>query len=393
MNALNGGSGDVYFSCRLNVPIKKKPLMMFIALRQITSRLGSYAGTCGITALLVFFMMTITLMSNGLSAENMFGSMEDIRVQMLLFDDFSREDMEKLRAEVSGQYTGAEVFYTNSCDVIADGMIYGITVTDNIELQAKIYDGRTPAYANEIAITGIVSDELGKGIGDTITVHTDSGTEDYLVTGLYQTTSELGRTFIMGLDAAEKLGINAAAGCVIMKDCCDEDITEMLDMLREEFGDRLLAEKYDMSVNRVSSFSTMNTLLNVVVGSVFAVSSLFALVVVTMHCRKALLREKRDIGIFKANGFSVNALRLQFSFRFLITAVFGSFVGTILSMLLSKKMLSMVLRMVGITDFVGGFTPGMVIAPSACICLCFFVFSYLASGNVRRVEVRELITE
>lgn len=391
--ALNGGNGDVYFSSRLNVPIKKKPLMTFIALRQITSKLGSYAGTCAITAILVFFMMTVTLMSSGLSADALFGNIDDIRVQMILFDGFSNDDMENLRAEAGAQFNGAEVTYSNHCDVIADGVIYGITVTDSIELQAKMYDGRTPAYANEIAITEITSEELGKTIGDAIAVHTDYGTEDYLVTGLYQTTSELGRTFIMGFDAAEKLGIRPAAGCITMPNCADSDISAMLDMLSEKFGAKLIAERYEISVGYASTLSTMNTLLNIVVGSVFAVSSIFAFVVVTMLCRRTLLREKRDIGIYKANGFSSNALRLQFSIRFLITAIIGSLAGIILSALFSQKLLSAVLRMVGITNFVGGLTPAIVIIPSAVICLCFFAFAYLASKDVRRVEVRELITE
>lgn len=393
VNALNGGSGDVYFSSRLNVPIKKKTLMLFIALRQITSKLWAYAGSCAITAILVFFMMTVTLMAGGLSIESLIGSFEDIRVQMLLSDGFSTDDMEELRADIAEQYDGAEVTYSNQYDVIADGIIYGITVTDNIGQQAKIYDGRIPAYANEIAITEIVADELGKSIGDTISVHTDYATEDYLVTGLYQTTSELGRTFIMDFNAAEKLAISAKAGTVAMRGCNDDDITAMLDMLKEKYSDRLIADRYEMSAGYASIISIMNTLLNVVIGSVFAVSSVFAFVVVTMLCKKALLREKRDIGIYKANGFSSGALRLQFSLRFLLTAAAGSLAGIAMSMLFSRQMLSMMLRIIGITDFVSGFTPAGIILPTASVCLCFFAFSYLASGNIRRIEVRELITE
>ncbi len=393
VKALSGGREDVYFSGRLNVKIRKKPLIFFIALRQLTSGIRKYIGSCIITALLVFFMISITVMAGGMSYEAFFGNLNTISISMMTFDNFETSDMDALKEDIKKEYDSADAFFITHYDVQAEDNIYSIAVTDNVGLQAKIYNGRSPVYSNEIAITEIIAGETGRGIGDSLTVHTDFGTEDYIITGFYQTTSEFGRTFIMDYAAAEKLGIPVQNGFISMDGCSEEDINAMLAMLEDKFGDKLIAEKYEMSASMNGMASTLETLLDIVVISVFSVSCVFAFLVVNMLCRKALLFEKRDIGIYKANGFSSSALRTQFSVRFLIIAIVGSIAGTLLSVFFTRPLFSAILRIVGITNFIGEAGFLSLFAPGGAICLCFLLFSYFSSRKVKSVETRELICE
>ena len=71
-----------------------------------------------------------------------------------------------------------------------------------------------------------------------------------------------------------------------------------------------------------------------------------------MICSRTFVREKIDIGIYKALGFTSRNLRLQFAVRFLIVAFFGIIIGTMLSHTLSEKLLSYMLRSMGIVIFV-----------------------------------------
>ncbi len=67
--------------------------------------------------------------------------------------------------------------------------------------------------------------------------------------------------------------------------------------------------------------------------------------------------------------------------------------GGIICLLFNDAMLSVLLKAVGISNFETEYTPITLLLPITVICTCFFVFSYLSSGKVKRVEVRELITE
>ena len=80
VRAVSGGTEDVHFDSLLNVRVRKNPLAFFIALRNLTSRLKNYIGACVITSILVFFMMSIIMLTQGLNSEAIFGASCDIIV-------------------------------------------------------------------------------------------------------------------------------------------------------------------------------------------------------------------------------------------------------------------------------------------------------------------------
>jgi ABC-type antimicrobial peptide transport system permease subunit len=126
---------------------------------------------------------------------------------------------------------------------------------------------------------------------------------------------------------------------------------------------------------------------------IYVISVVFSLVVVMMFCKKAFLQERRDIGIYKSMGFTSNVLRLQFAVRFLIVALIGSALGSVLSLCCTGWVLTMVFRLVGISSFIARFTPESFIIPMAIIGVSFFGFAYLASGEIKKVEIKELVME
>ena len=126
---------------------------------------------------------------------------------------------------------------------------------------------------------------------------------------------------------------------------------------------------------------------------IYVISAVFALVVVSMMCSKTFVREKIDIGIYKAMGFTSGNLRMQFAVRFLIVAFFGILIGTTMSLTISEKMLSFLLRSMGIVRFVIDYRFLTVFLPIIAVSLSYFVFAYLVAGKTKKVEVRNLITE
>ena len=79
--------------------------------------------------------------------------------------------------------------------------------------------------------------------------------------------------------------------------------------------------------------------------------------------------------------------------RFLLLALIGAGIGSALSLWLSGRVLTMMLWNIGVSSFRVAFTPLTIAVPVALLCVCFFLFAYLMAGRVRRVDVKELITE
>jgi putative ABC transport system permease protein len=77
----------------------------------------------------------------------------------------------------------------------------------------------------------------------------------------------------------------------------------------------------------------------------------------------------------------------------MIVAVLASIIGTILAAALTDSLVSIVMRMAGISNFSSGMTAGNTLVPSAVVILLFTGFAYAVSWKVKKVDLTVLITE
>jgi ABC-type lipoprotein release transport system permease subunit len=389
VRAISGGKSEVYFDSRLNVPISKRGLSFSLAVRQFISGKKRYISTILISSLLVFFMMTVTLLSDLLTSKNALESMGLMCVECTVQfkDELSDEQLSMIEEEIEKiTPINKAYFIANNYFSVEGEEIMGI-VHKNPEV-IKVFKGRTPIYDNEIVITEIIADEFDLKIGDEVSIAYKEGSEKYIISGIFQSTNDAGRVFAVSLKGVQKIGFNNIySGGYSLEN--PEKSTEVQDMLNEKFGDLVLAKVYDIEAD----MGMINIAAEAIKYVIYGFSIIFALVVVAMVCSKAFVREKTDIGIYKAIGFSSLTLRLHFALRFLIVSIIGSIIGYVMCVLCSENMLNTLLRSMGVTNIIVEYTKITVLIPVAIICICFFVFSFMVSGKVKRVQVRELVTE
>lgn len=394
VRAISGGAEEVHFDSMINVRVRKNPLSFFIALRQITSHPKAYIGTALIAAILIFFMITITLLGGGISANSMieaFGALNG-QASAKINNNFALSDMEKIESSIKEIDENASVIYSETAYMTIEDTEICCTVYNDPDVLKSVLKGRAPSYDNEIMITEIISEEIGKGIGDTVTVGSGKGSSEYIITGLYQSVQDLGKCFAMSFEAALPLGdVSPSIMYITLSD--DTLADEVVAALNNKYGDLLEAEITEKSGYADSMTDTIDTLMNVITSVIYAVSAAFALVAVHMVCSKAFLRERYDIGIYKALGFTSGSLRIQFAVRFLLIAVIGSALGTLIAVMFSDDILSMLLKNVGVSCFMAEFSVSTVAAPVTVICVCFFVFAYFVSRKIKSVAIRELVME
>lgn len=392
VRAISGGRDSIYFDSRMKMPIRKNGLGGWLAFRQFTSAKRQYIGAILIVAILVFFMMAVTTLATCITTTSMleiFGvSVGDISVGAV--SDFDTEDIEKIEQEVQKKVNITSSDFAAMDYFTLDGASYQVTVHDKPAEMKNIISGRAPLYENEIVVTEILAELLGKKIGDEVKVGYKGAEETYLIVGTYQSTMDVGKCFAISLQGARRLKEEyyVTYGYISLEN--QECIDEVVALLNEEFGTILTAEKNDDADYLDSS---LGVAVNAVTTLIYIISMVFALVVVRMVCGKTFLREKCDIGIYKALGFTTWNLRLQFAVRFLIVAIIGSGLGVCLSVCVNDKLLSLLLYAMGVTRFQTDFTVATLLGPSLLICACFFLFSFMASKKVKKVEVRELIVE
>lgn len=391
VRAISGAKKEIYFDSIINAPISGRFLSLSLALRQFTSAKRRYAGTLVIVAILVFFMITITMLANAVNSKSSLESMGavvteiDVEPKKRLLDN----DFENIEKEIEQFSEIKKSYYFNASYFLLDGEDTLCVVFKDPSFLPAL-KGRAPIYDNEIGISPILLDEFGLKIGDEVTVGWQGRKEKYIITGVIQTMNDAGRGFPMSYAAAERIGYDRSLwGCYSLESETDEILNQKIaDTLNEKFGDIIKAEANGALVDSSSEDAIKAMRIIIYVSSV-----LFSLIVVHMVCSKAFTQERTDIGIYKAVGFKASKLRIQFAFRFLIVSLIGSAAGGILSYFFSEKMLGILLKSIGITSVNTDVFAASFEIPILIVCLSFLIFSYIVSGKIRKVKIRELVTE
>ena len=390
VRAISGGRGEVYFDSRLNTRIRKKGLGFFMALRQLTSRRKSYFGSMLIAALLVFFLCTVMMLAKGMGRDLFVYPTGDVELTML-GGNFKLSKEPELEAVFKKYDPEAYSVLWTGRNMTVDDEDATVMLYTREETFDEPLRGRKPKYDNEIMLTEALAERLHKDIGDSVTVKFTGARADFVISGLFQTLISPAMAD-MTFAAGEKIGVKAPdLGYIVMEDTSER--AALVDELNEKLGDVLSAKPIERDAYIKSMLSLIDLLMLISLSTVFVISVIFSAVVVTMVCRKAFLRERTDIGIFRAVGFSVSGLRRQYALRFLLIAVLGSALGCACSACFSLKLISQMLRFLGITRFKAPVTAGTFLIPALAICAAFFLVSLLASRRIRTVSVRELISE
>lgn len=399
IRAISGGKCEVFFDSRLTLPIKGRALSPSLAFRQFTSGGKRYVASILIASLLVFFLMTMTGMTDAVSSENAQRAMGATSENITIYVDTeerSPENTEYVRnqfesiEDIIREYSDIEERYGfEDTYMVLNGEKLYCRMADDEEV-FTVTKGRAPLYENEIVVSQIYAEDMGYNIGDVLEVSYRGRKNNCVISGFITDITNAGRFFGMNSEAAAYFIDDFVVQDVGYKLSDPEKAEEIKDKIESELSGDIFISVYSEDGSAPRLITTIAYSIKAVI---YIISVIFSLVVVSMICTKTFVREKIDIGIYKALGFTSRNLRLQFAVRFLIVAFFGIIIGTTLSLTLSEKLLSYMLRSMGIVNFVIDYRFITVFLPIAAVALCYFLFAYMAAGKTKRVEVRSLITE
>jgi ABC-type lipoprotein release transport system permease subunit len=396
IRAISGGRDSIYYHSRVEIPIEGNGLHLKMAFRQLTSNLRQYISSTIIVALLVYFLVTITLLGTSFdeqTIENCFGVVfADVSVDYNPKLDKSRDEIAKLRKQVETDISGIspieESIKIGTAYFSVNGDEYHSTIYEDPTIVKSVLKGRVPLYDNEIAVTQIVAEELGIHIGDTVTVGNNDLEAEYIISGFIQSTNDLGKETMITYEGVKKLAPDYNMDYVDYKLKDPEKSAEVESSLVKKYGKSIDAEDQNSQDDFGDTIINAMTILNFVI---YTISVLFAFIVILIVCGKVFLKERMDYGIYKALGFTTFSLRLQFALRFAMVALIGGLLGLGLNLCLNNAMMSVLLRNVGITKFVSAYNSVSVLLPIAVLTFCFFLFAYLISGRIKRVDTKNLI--
>lgn len=396
VSAINGGRKDVHFSSLFKLPISKKALGTSLAYRQLISGKKQYIGAIIITAILTLFMVMISDMCIYFSDEDNINDMfAPVEYDMYTYATSDEEWEEKLAdaESIIGKYTDYRKFFYSSRYLLLNDTQIWCGINSEPDYVKSVYEGRTCTYDNEIVITEYMTENYGIKLGDEVTISLDGKAADYIVSGYYQCTNDVGKNITMSLDGYYRLvgkpEEGTRLGCVY--DLEDDDLAdEIYEEITKKYSEEEVYFGYD------TDFSGDDSIILALYGVtilIYVLSGIFVAITVVLVCSKIFAKEKQDYGIYKAMGFTSSRLRRQFAVRFVICAFIGATIGIICTLLFSNALLSGILKMFGMYNFSSSLNVVAAIVPIVFMSLVYYLFSYIVSRKMKKVTPRVLITE
>lgn len=208
-------------------------------------------------------------------------------------------------------------------------------------------EGGAPQNAGEVAITGLIAEQIDVNIGDDVEIKNGESTKTYTVCGLYQSMTNMGEGIRFYQD--EDLDYNYVGGAFGMqiryKDAPDgKTLSERKAMLAEHYPDwtaYTAGEYIRYMVGDVSGQLDSVKLMIIIV-----VLSINILVMVLM-VKSFLTKEKGEIATLKAIGFRTGSLVAWQTIRIAIVLLISAVLASALSTPLSHLIVGPIFRMMG----------------------------------------------
>lgn len=380
VNAVRGTWKKSSGSRRAALPVKKKGISFWLALRQILSSRRRYIGACLVAVFLVFFASLIGrvdawLGPNGEGLMDAFNP-SDLHIAAQPMGETGIEDVE----QTIESYTAITDSYLLGMPGVS---VNGVDMTANVITEPErfhLLSGQTCREADEVVLTEFVAADLGVSVGDTVTVAGGLGSGDYVVSGIYQCANDMGINIGMNREGYDLIGEEAPAMWCTHYFLADPSLQpEIMQALQESYGGDVYLHE-----NSWPGLYGILSAMQLLIVFLYAMVILFVLVVTLLTAGKLLRAEQRDLGIYRTLGFSAGQLRRSFALRFGVIALAGSILGTILSAFLTDPLVAVLMRMEGISNFSSHPDIFTAVLLGMVVIVLFLLFSYLTAGEIQK---------
>lgn len=274
-----------------------------------------------------------------------------------------------------------------------DGQTVYTNVTDDYnQLENNtVYEGRQPKYENEISISWVVSNQIDKGIGDTVEVEYGTETVNFLVTGLSQSISNLGQISSLTMEGIKQLQTDyqGATLNVYLDGISNKDFIKNV---QEQYGNYIV-DTLDIDENIESQTSIYTAAVFAVMVVVLTINVLVVVMILYLVVTSMLTKRKKEFGVMKAIGYSTIQLMNQISIGFLPVIITGVVIGGVLGLFFTNPMLAVLLSSAGVKrlDFIIHFP--IILMLCVGILILAYIVAMLVSLKIKKITAYSLIKE
>lgn len=262
---------------------------------------------------------------------------------------------------------------------------------DNIR-NNYLLEGHLPYNGNEIVLTSVEADNLDVTLGDIVNVKsmTDSGTVSYTVCGIDQKMNNTGKKALMSEEGVMHLNpeFKYETALIFLND--PSKAKEIKKQWEKDYPD------YTFSLGEDIMASSIETVTKAMEGIcvIFVIATCFVVILTQLLLTRAqVIRERTDLGVSKALGYTSGELIRRTLMTNLPTIAVGVVLGIILHIAVSNKLFLIVFSFFGIRQIVFDTNAIWFVITAVLIMLCAVVTAFASGRGITKLEPVKILKE
>lgn len=262
-----------------------------------------------------------------------------------------------------------------------------IELGDHAAFPIEYKAGKEPERTNEIALSSLNAEEFGKKVGDSLEIITGSGPDLFVVSGIYSTILNGGKT-------AKATFSDETAPTMWLNYYIKLDNTSQIASITEEMSQALpFAKVTDAHNHKQQAFGTTMASIKTA-ANVALVVALFITGLVNLLFMKLLVAKDRSaIATLRAIGFTNQDLSKQYVTRGIFILIIGVVVGSILANTLGESIAGMAISSFGVDALTFVSHPFIYLGFPLLMLLVTMLAIKFGTNQVGKIAITESIKE
>ena len=399
VEALRFGNSGGKNAERFHMPLSRNRLLntnIILGLRDVLTEKRIYLTMLIVYIAAAFIMIVPSNLYTTISSRDFSSFMGigycDMRIDIQQTEDINGKTkgiVEALRSDSSVEKTA--VLTTRTYRMRDDsGKLLNIKIEsgDHSVFPVAYTKGRTPKNENEIALSSLNAEELGRDTGDILTLIVDGQACELSVSGIYSDITNGGKTAktVFNDDTAPVMWSIVCVGFADKTDAAAKaaEYSKLFGFAKVSNLDEYIDQTFGSTIRPVKKAATA------ALAAALVISAIVTLMFITM----LTARDSHSIAVMKAVGFRNSDIRLRYVSRAVTVLVPAIIAGAILSNTLGEALAGSIISSFGVSAFTFSVNPltAYIIFPVLLIAVVY-ASTLRGTASTDRIKIYENITE
>ena len=271
-----------------------------------------------------------------------------------------------------------------------DAVVYPFVYGDYDEVDMPIVEGRNPENGEEIALAGKIAETIHKEVGDYITLNFGQFTKSFLITGLFQTYYNMGESCRLTTEAFDGVPFSYDTVSVYLAD--NQDISGEVKRIEKLIGGSgnviPRTEQFASIMEMISQ--PQESAIPAVIFMVVLIGSINIFCIIMLKNQK----EVKVNSIYKCLGYTSGHIMAANVCYVSLLAVVSILTAVPILLYLYPMIMKLTLgTMFGLLEYRVNYNMVHIILGNMAVFCLFMLSTFLSSGGIRKIHVRDVVME